>query len=134
MFRRLVAYQAQHGNCNVPTGYSDQQLGGWVTAQRMAKKRGKLSPERERRLTDTGFVWDMMAEAWEEMFLRLVSYKDRYGHCNVPQNYRDKKLAFWVAVQRQSNKRGELSPARERRLTDIGFVWRPLRGRRGEHS
>ena len=55
--RRLVAYKTQHGNCNVPQRYSDQQLGAWVNTQRKAKKRGKLLPERERRLTEVAFVW-----------------------------------------------------------------------------
>ena len=41
------------------------------------------------------------AEGWEEMYQRLVQFRQREGHCVVPRRYEaDPKLAAWVEQQR----------------------------------
>jgi hypothetical protein len=35
-------------------------------------------------------------ERWEEMFERLRAFKEKTGHCNVPNRYaEDPQLGFW---------------------------------------
>jgi len=108
----------------VPVSYSDKQLANWVVVQRAVKKTGKLDAALVQRLDDLGFVWDPIGESWDEMFRRLLAYKQERGDCQVPQNYSDKQLANWVGVQRKVKKTGRLDPARVQRLEELGFVWK----------
>lgn len=41
--------------------------------------------------------------SWMESFTKLQTFKDRHGHCSVPQTYTDDpKLAKWVIHQRRT--------------------------------
>lgn len=55
-FNMLLEYEKEHGSLDVPQAHCF--LGAWVAKQRQLKKKGKLLPERERRLVDIGFVWE----------------------------------------------------------------------------
>jgi superfamily II DNA or RNA helicase len=55
MFRQLLAYKDAHGHLNIPT--SQAGLGSWVHIQRRAKRNGKLSVGKIRRLDEVGFAW-----------------------------------------------------------------------------
>ena len=129
MFTRLVQFKERAGHCNVSQKWrEDPQLGTWVSVQRRVRKQDKLSRERIRRLAAIGFEWDPHAALWEEIFTRLVEFKRRFGHCNVPQQWpEDPQLARWVHKQRQSKKRDNASRERIRRLGEVGLVWEPKR-------
>jgi hypothetical protein len=44
----------------------------------------------------------ILQEKWQFMFERLVSFKERHGHCLVPNRYRDRHaLGAWVSTQRR---------------------------------
>mmetsp|Transcript_30108 Transcript_30108/g.46157 ORF Transcript_30108/g.46157 Transcript_30108/m.46157 type:complete len:310 (-) Transcript_30108:137-1066(-) len=59
---------------------------------------------------------------WNQMFQRLLLYKQQHGDCLVPQTYpQDLKLGRWVLTQRQKNK--QLPLERRKRLEQVGFVW-----------
>ena len=63
------------------------------------------------------------SESWEFWFGLLEEFKEREGHCGVPNSYKLEKfnLGFWVLKQRQSI--GSMSPVRKQKLDDIGFIW-----------
>ncbi|RKZ83353.1 MAG: hypothetical protein DRR19_19260 [Candidatus Parabeggiatoa sp. nov. 1] len=128
MYEKLIEYKNIHGNCNVPNKYYENpQLGIWVGDLRKAKKRGKLSQERIDKLNKICFVWDLLAQAWEDNFTALIEFKKIYGHCNVPNRWdKNPKLGIWVQRQRQNNKKGEISKERIERLNKLEFVWEPL--------
>jgi len=128
MFAQLVEYKTVHGHCNVPNKYpQNPELGRWVAVQRTSKKNGTLSGEYIERLDKIGFVWKALETSWEEMFSALVEYKNKYGHCNVPQNYSESpKLAIWVSHQRVAKQKGTIIDERKKRLEEIGFVWNTL--------
>ena len=77
MFRQLEEFKEAHGHCRVGQQYKHRKLGMWVDTQWRAKYKGKLVPERERRLEELGFFCrkykDKRLEAWEEMCRRLRS-------------------------------------------------------------
>ena len=124
-FSRLVAYKAQHGDCNVPRFYDpDTHLGTWCAVQRHAKKIGRHSAERIARLDALGFVWEPMGTMWEDNFNRLAAYKAQHGNCNVPKGRRG--LWSWCTQQRKEKKSGTLSVERTARLDALGFVWEPM--------
>jgi len=102
------------------------KLGLWVNRQRTAFKAGKLTPERNARLEAAGFVWDVLAEAWDAHFELLTAYHAAHGDCAVPQTFATAdgtKLGEWVNRQRLACKAGELSPEHAKRLEAVAFVW-----------
>ena len=69
---------------------------------------------------------------WDEMFDRLVAYKNENGNCLVPNRYeKDSSLGAWVSTQRRqykiltsgSSESTPMTPQRAQRLNSIGFVW-----------
>jgi hypothetical protein len=60
-FRALSIFAHEHGHGRVPDGYrmDDLELGAWVARQRLAQRRGVLSPERAMRLESVpGWSWN----------------------------------------------------------------------------
>jgi len=122
MFAELRKFKDREGHCIVPRKYSDNPvLGAWVSTQRA--RRLLLSKERASKLDLIGFTWYINPDArWEIMFAELWKFKDRKGHCNVPQKYSDNPvLGRWVSYQR--SKRLKISKERLSKLDSIGFIW-----------
>eukprot|EP00521_Asterionellopsis_glacialis_P007019 CAMPEP_0195281356 /NCGR_PEP_ID=MMETSP0707-20130614/704_1 /TAXON_ID=33640 /ORGANISM="Asterionellopsis glacialis, Strain CCMP134" /LENGTH=324 /DNA_ID=CAMNT_0040340237 /DNA_START=47 /DNA_END=1018 /DNA_ORIENTATION=- len=99
MFERLLQFKAETGHCIVPVRYKkDIQLGAWVRNQRIRK--ASSSKERVRLLDSIGFNWSVKEQReqhlWRTMFTRLLAFRDKHGHCKVPQRYRDDpQLGTW---------------------------------------
>jgi hypothetical protein len=128
MFKALFQYKNKHGHCNVPSPNSENpQLGAWVNAQRLTKRKGELNEEPIEQLNQIGFAWNPYEEFWEEMFTALIEYKQIHGNCKVPNQYeKNPQLGQWVQHQRQAKKKGELSEGRIESLNNLGFLWSPL--------
>ena len=59
-FSQLLRYVEKHGDARVPRTYTVDgiRLGDWVVTQRQSYAKGRLDPDRERRLQDlTGWIW-----------------------------------------------------------------------------
>jgi hypothetical protein len=131
-FRCLEHYRREKGDCRVPDRYRDPasgfRLGQWIGVQR--KTQATMSPERRARLDALGFVWDALTTQWEEGFRCLELFRQREGHCRVPDRYRDLTSGFrlgqWVGVQRKTQ--ATMSPDRRARLNALEFVWDILEG------
>jgi hypothetical protein len=143
MFKRLIEYKKQHGNCDVPQCYeNDPPLGKWVHKQRalkkaIQKKKIKSKPEYESRfqkLEKLGFNWELLKRdrSWDDSLELLVNYKKQNGHCDVPQRYEnDPPLGKWVNSQRNlwkaiQKKKTQSKPEYESRfqkLEKLGFNW-----------
>lgn len=120
-FNELVAYKSSYENVNVPSDWPSG-LGKWISQQRVGNKNGFLSNERKVLLDEIGFIWDSFEEKWEAAFNELLRYKAEHGNVSVPQDW-PTNLGRWVGTQRKLVKEGKLSPEREKRLNNIGFVW-----------
>ncbi len=128
MYKALVEYKEEHGDCNVPNQYpTNPELGRWVcNVQRPLYKRGVLTTEKIKRLEAIDFVWDLKEYQWEEMYQALVDYRKEHGDCNVPHNYaNNQQLAHWVANQRVNYRRRQLPKDKTARLKALGFIWNP---------
>ena len=126
-FAALQAYKEQWGNADAPLG---NELGWWCAAQRRSREKGRLSPERERRLDALGISWSspsdvddpLAAHDFEDMCARLEAYIAENGNAQVPKKYqRDPHLGGWVAACRRT--RLQLGEARVAALDRIGFEW-----------
>ena len=128
MFQQLIEFKNEHGHTNVPQRSRKYlQLSHWIRNQRAAKRYNRpIIAERGRRLDEIGFVWRLIDPlSWESMFENLVEFKRVYGHCNVPQHWKEnKRLGKWVNTQRTTYKRGKMPAEKEKQLNEIGFAWR----------
>ena len=97
------------------------RLGTWIGTQR--ENKDAISAGRRQRLDELGFVWDPFAADWEEGVAALASFKQREGHCRVPQGYKEGEfgLGNWIGTQRKN--KDALSAGRRQRLDELGFVW-----------
>jgi len=67
---------------------------------------------------------------WEQKYLDLLCYKEKYGNCDVPTKYRaDTALGRWVSDQRKAyhemkaNKQSFMTHERVKKLQAAGFQW-----------
>lgn len=124
-FAELREYRDRFGNCNVPKGWAgNPALGSWVSTQRL--QQGVMSPLRRRKLEKLGFQWkriDMSPrEPWEARYAELLDFKQRQGHCRVPNIWKENQpLASWVGRQRRD--RAELTAKQITQLESAGFCW-----------
>lgn len=154
MYQRLLDYKEQHGNTKVPESYEDTKLANWVGNQRRAMSRMRrgvvsygLDPRRIELLEQIGFEWAQTRGSatpgayercsWEDMFQRLVRFKDANGHTKIPNNFRDKRLVTWVANQRKAMSRKQrglpfrcINEEKVQMLDSIGFIWSVPHGAR----
>ena len=55
----------------------------------------------------------------------MVEFKEAEGHCDVPKTYNDNPgLGRWVFKQQEAHYHDVLDPERERRLQELGVVFR----------
>ena len=83
-------FVAEHGpGVAIPDAYPpNEALGKWATQKRKQKRRAdagqttRLTADRIAALDEAGFVWQVWgnrAEKWDEMFGRLVEFRDSHG-------------------------------------------------------
>jgi len=127
-YGELLAFKQTYGNCDVPGKWSQNRyLAAWVATQRKLYDKGKLSPERTKRLELLGFDLEPFDSKWDERFAALSAYKLKHGNCNVPSESKEMpELATWCSTQRYNYVNNQLLPNRIERLEQIGFVWRPI--------
>jgi hypothetical protein len=128
-YGELRAFKRQFGSCSVPNGWPpNPALGNWVAIQRRRRQRGTLAPDQLRLLEKLGFDWVgnplPPRKSWDERFRELRSFKQRFGHCQVPALWAENNpLGAWVRHQRVLHQRGKLPEEQRRRLDDLGFCW-----------
>jgi len=132
MYSTLSEIYDEEGNCNVPKSYSTEDgknLGTWLIRQRVNRRIGKLSKEREQKLEQIGIMWDFVRlESWESMYSFLLEFQQREGHCKIPLDYiteDGKNLGMWLKNQRCFRRKGTLKKEQEKKLDGIGIVWDP---------
>jgi hypothetical protein len=116
----------QHGHAYVPSKYRDEgfRLGQWVINQRVFRRKGMLDEDKQRRLEELGFVWNVPHTAWEAHFVLLDEYVKKTGSALVPQDEMWKGFALgrWVHKQRQA--RHTLSASRIECLESVpDWTW-----------
>ena len=125
MLDALKEYKKNHGDCNVPSYWQEENLplGQWANAQRENFKNLKLNDDQIEILEYIGFAWNPICPIWEKMFNKLKEYKNNNGDCNVPANLVEANLPLgqWVSAQRKNSKNQKHSDTQIKRLKEIGF-------------
>lgn len=129
-FEQLQLFREIFGHCVIPQRYyNDPSLGSWVSKQRFFFKNLKMNLGRNTLLKKIEFIWSppknfYFLTLWNKHYLELCYFKKVYGHCNVPNNFKDNiSLGFWVKNQRQLLKKNSLEKYKTNLLGQIGFEW-----------
>ena len=150
----LHLFKQRHDHCRVPRNYSDNpKLGRWVMNVRShfqllqkGKKSTLITEERLQQLQEIDFDFAPKYKShtkyyvvrWEQHLEELFQFKQKHGHCRVPQRSKaTKRLGSWVLyVRHQYHKHNNGQPSRMttdriEQLKQIGFDFEPRRGRPG---
>jgi Helicase associated domain len=150
----LSIYKDNNGHCRVPRHYPDNpKLGRWVMNVRShfqllqrGKKSSLVTDARLKQLQDIDFEFSPKTKShtkyyidrWEHHLKELYRFKERHGHCRVPQRFTDnKRLGGWVLYVRHqyrkhlSGKSNTLTGERINQLMEVGFDFEPRKGRPG---
>jgi len=127
----LSHFIKENGHSIVPLHYPENPcLSAWVRNLRKEYKRNCISTEKVNQLKQIGFTFEVLELRWQSRYEELQLFKNRYGHCNVPNNFpQNPSLARWVSIQRDKKKRNSLEANRVELLEAIGFTWTPRTGR-----
>lgn len=134
-YKELREFVDAHGHCLVPTRWEpNPTFARWCKRQRYmyrlknAGEHSSLTDEREQKLDDLGFVWDVHSLVWDERFAELVAFQKRHGHANVPRSAPG-KLGSWVKSQRRQyalylqGQKSHLTQDRVNKMNSIKFEW-----------
>jgi hypothetical protein len=117
-FNNLMAFKTRNGHCDVSFTGENASLGKCCTRtevrgsykkiqNNLKPTKLKLSDEKIQRLNDAGFKWSLrkLGSAFNNHFNDLLSFKAKYGHCNVSQIGENASLGKWCGKQRGSYKK-----------------------------
>ncbi len=102
-YKLLQRYCDEFGSSFVPYVYKFDrfELGVWVSNQRMAYSRNKLSEEQIKLLSNLpSWSWNPRRDDWMKRYNALLAFSEREGHCQVPMNH----LEGEISLQRWMNK------------------------------
>lgn len=121
-YKEVEQYFKDNGNSNIPARYKLKNgfgLGTWCVSQRVNFNKGLLSDSEIKKLEKLNFDFDPDKSLFESDFQKLIEYKAKNGHVNVPTmgTYLGRKVNKYRIYYRK----GTLSPERIERLNSIGF-------------
>ncbi|TKG95099.1 hypothetical protein EYV94_10315 [Puteibacter caeruleilacunae] len=119
----LVDYARKNGNADLPTKSKDQQsMGYWIGRQRKKIGNNTIEPDREELLKLIGFNSRLKELLdWDEMFEKLVEYKNKYGNVSLSEDIVGSQVYTWYHNQRHMYWQGKLDYDRLRRFREIGI-------------
>jgi hypothetical protein len=125
-FRELLAFYRKHGHLNIKARKSALVI--WLNDQRKLFKLHHIHPARFNRLSSLGFRWvgGRPGRTWMDSFQKLVNFKKKHGHPDVPKRYKDSLLASWVKRNRAIYNHKHTCQLRKEQIDcmeSIGFNW-----------
>ncbi len=135
-YEKLIDFHKENGHSEVPARYKkDKSLGTWVVAQGQKRRENRLSQDRIDLLDELNFNWNRYARVFDQFCEKLVEFKEKYGHTEVPILSKDfPKLGRWTNKYRLilnngteqtdgsvKHKSGSLSKEQIEKLEDLGF-------------
>ncbi len=137
------AYFEKNGNLEIKQNFktlngidydeNGYKLGKWLTNQRQAYKKEKLSKEKIELLEKIGMRFENVLNiiGWTKMYLLAETYFKNYGNLEIKQNFKTLngidydengyKLGKWLTNQRQAYKKEKLSKEKIELLEKIGM-------------
>jgi hypothetical protein len=135
MLKILRIFCRTHGHADVPPNPAPDSLSHWLAKQRRAWRDGRLDQRQVKRLENLGVLLpagttreeryhEELNRRFDEMFQKLVAFKQQHGHCDVRlDDGHGGKLRTWVLNRRNESRAGNLRADRRQQLEQIGFLW-----------
>lgn len=118
-YEKLKSFYAETGRW---PRRGEGSLGTWCNTQRQARKNGRLTKERIRRLDAIGFVWEYdLDKEWQKHYEALQTFRQKKGR--LPKTTEGGNLGGWCVTQRKLRREGKLAAGRKALLDAIGFTW-----------
>lgn len=134
--QQLRSWVVAHGHARVPRSAAASQrdlaLARWADGVRQRWRQGRLPIVAHRELRSIGFAFEPHNEGWDAHLSALRSFKERRGHV-APSANEDRRLHFWLGLQRRRYRERVLAPMRAAQLISIGVDLRPPRVAFNEH-
>jgi hypothetical protein len=133
--KQLKDFASDHGHTSLSREDNNQkQLAAWVVTQRVRYHKGTLSDEQICDLeTIPSWSWAPVQKSWESSFQYLLTYINRVGNANVPQDHLEGefRLGLWVNKRRSAYKRGAMGDTERMQLEQLpGWLWSPTDARK----
>lgn len=131
-YQAALEYYRQNGNLLVPAYYTAAdgiRLGAWIAKLKRIYKGNRsgsaeLTDVQIARLNEIDMCWSSKHDkSWEKSYAAVCDYKKKYGNLNIPAAYTTAdgcKIGRWIRHQKE--KYDTLSPARRKKLDDIGLI------------
>jgi hypothetical protein len=131
IYNRLKGWFEQHDD--PPTKHQDKQLAFWIRMQRMQKRKGKMSPQRELLLKSLdGWQWEANAykrrsdldtrnDKWDQIFAaieKFVATNDRLPSV-LDKSPESKRIGRWLVNQKSAVANGTITVERKIKLDAI---------------
>ncbi|WP_299459365.1 helicase associated domain-containing protein [uncultured Microscilla sp.] len=134
-FALLQRFQQKNGHCVIPFNQKGlEALSWWVSSQRGAFRKNKLSSDQVKLLNSIGFDWDrrhkpgnrqaFIKKRWMMRYQHLVDFKNTYGNFRVPDNKEFAALRSWLFTQRLRFRRGQLAQHFIDLLEELDPAWK----------
>jgi hypothetical protein len=124
MYLKASAIKPVNGKLHIPYDHPDNRLFNWATNQRALKRKGLLAPDREKKLDAIMFDWNPVDDSgFEAKFAKLVEFKAREQHCNVPQRHVEGTIPLGKWLNQQRTQKDSMPAERRQRLDALGVVW-----------
>jgi len=125
-FTELKRFVKQHGHANVPhQSPSYGRAANFLFHHRKLYRQGRIDPKRQRILEALGVVWTPKEDRSTRRVAELTRFFKQHGHLKVPYGGSTRGLAQFIETQRQSYRKGRLSPKRQQILEALGISWSP---------
>lgn len=134
-FIELEEFKSQHGHVEVES-IDNLELKSWLQEQLEYHAQGQLKKNRYNVLVSLGVNFctrnttSNTSLSWDELFEQLKEFKAKYGHCCVPQHYKDNpSLGLFVKNQRRQRRllelgeKSSMTTDRKEKLDSLGFAW-----------
>lgn len=125
------------GEPNAPHSYitpNGFNLGAWQRDLRVRIRKGKVSADKVKKLSDIGFVCNPIVDQFEKGYKASLDHMNQNnGNPNARRDYVTQEglaLGNWQSYIRSRFKKGKLAPEKVSALEKIGFKWNivnPLR-------
>ena len=123
-FKLAESYCEKYGNLDV-SPQNSSRLSFWLIRQRQKYRKGQLTEEQFKRLSQLGMVWES-EDSWNLKFAEAKKYFENNGNLDIPSTYTTDDgiaLGAWYRSVKDQYRTGTLSDERIQKLESIGMKW-----------
>ena len=119
-YQKLKEFFLKEGHSSPPQQF--HFIGKWVSSQRVAFSKNKLTKSQIALLDEIKFVWNSRELKWFEGYNQLKDFYLKEGHSS-PSKTKYPKIYNWISGQKRTRRKKTLSKDKIELLNQIEFQW-----------